>query len=111
MSPAVATPAVKDDKLVELLGLLQDADSVELKLSIDAAAQRSVLLSLGLDPLDAQIRLVHFFDTPELELEKAGVVVRARRSQGKDDDTVVKLRPVVPSELSERWRRLRGFVV
>jgi hypothetical protein len=114
MSPtAVAArgQAIKDDKLVELLGLLEEADSVELKLSIDAPAQRAVLMSLGLDPLGAQIRLVHFFDTPDLDLEKAGVVVRARRTQGKDDDTVVKLRPVVPGELEDRWRRLREFVV
>jgi hypothetical protein len=114
MSPAaVAAPAraIKDDKLVELLGLLEDADSVELKLSVDAPAQRAVLMSLGLDPLGGQIRLVHFFDTPDLTLEKAGVVVRARRTQGKDDDTVVKLRPVVPGDLAERWRRLPEFVV
>jgi hypothetical protein len=42
---------------------------------------------------------VYFFDTPELALDKAGVVVRARRVQRKGADSVVKLRPVVPSEL------------
>jgi hypothetical protein len=113
MSPAVASPAaaIKDDKLVELLALLEDCDSVELKLSVDERAQRSAVLALGLDPLAAQVRLVHFFDTPDLTLEKAGVVVRARRSQGKDDDTVVKLRPVVPAELPERLRHMREFIV
>ena len=49
-----------------------------------------------MDPLDAQIRQVFFFDTPDLALNQAGVVVRARRVQGKGDDSVVKLRPVVP---------------
>ena len=57
------------------------------------------LMALGIDPLDAQIRQVFFFDTPDLGLDKAGLVVRARRTQGKGDDSVVKLRPVVPSEL------------
>ena len=55
--------------------------------------------SLGLDPLDAQIRQVFFFDTPDLALSKQGVVVRARRVQKRRDDSVIKLRPVVPAEL------------
>lgn len=113
MTTTSAAPArlIKDDKLVELLSLLQDADSVELKLTVDTQAQRAALAAMGLDPLDAQIRMVHFFDTPGLDLEQAGVVVRARRTQGKPDDTVVKLRPVIPSDLPERLRRLPDFVV
>jgi hypothetical protein len=63
------------------------------------------------DPLDAQIRQVYFFDTPELALNKSGVVVRARRVQGKGDDTVVKLRPVVPKELPASLRRSPNFGV
>ncbi len=62
-------------------------------------------------PLDAQIRQVYFFDTPELTLNKSGVVVRARRVQGKGDDTVVKLRPVVPKELPAELRRSPNFGV
>ena len=57
-----------------------------------------------MDPLEAQIRQVFFFDTPDLALDKAGVVVRARRIQGKGDDSVVKLRPVVPAELPAELR-------
>jgi hypothetical protein len=48
--------------------------------------------------LDAQIRQVFFFDTPDLSLSRAGVAVRARRVQGKGDDAV-KLRPVLPDQL------------
>ena len=59
----------------------------------------STIAALGLDPLGAQIRLVSFFDTPDLALSRAGVVVRARRVQGRGDDSVVKLRPVEPHEL------------
>ena len=55
-----------------------------------------------MDPLGAQIRQVFFFDTPDLALENAGVVVRARRVQGKGDDSVVKLRPVVPVRAAAR---------
>jgi hypothetical protein len=38
-------------------------------------------------------------------------VVRARRMQGKGDDSVVKLRPVVPAELSKKLRRSPAFGV
>ena len=57
-----------------------------------------------MDPLQCEIRQVWFLETPDLALDKAGVVVRARRSQRKGDDTVVKLRPVVPSELPKAVR-------
>ena len=88
-----------DAALEELLTLLKGADSVELKLTVPAADQRSAVQSLGLDPLEAQIRQVYFFDTPDLSLNARGVVVRARRVQQKDDDSVVKLRPVAPDSL------------
>jgi hypothetical protein len=64
-----------------------------------------------MDPIDAQIRQVFFFDTPDLALNAAGVVVRARRVQRKGDDSVVKLRPVVPAELPAKLRRSSGFGV
>jgi hypothetical protein len=64
-----------------------------------------------MDPLDGQIRQVFFLDTPQLALFEKGVVVRARRVQGKGDDSVVKLRPVVPAELSADLRELPGFGV
>ena len=86
---------------MELLSVLSASDSVELKLTVPESQQRSTVAALGMDPLDAQIRQVVFFDTPDLALDKGGVVVRARRVQGKGDDSVVKLRPVVPSELSD----------
>lgn len=109
--PPAAAPALSDDRFLELAGLLEDADSVELKLTVPERHQRSAVAALGLDPLRAQVRLVHFFDTPGLALEKAGVVVRARRVQGKGDDSVVKLRPVVASALSADLRAMPGFVV
>jgi hypothetical protein len=104
-------PAMSDDALVELLSLVEGADSVELKLTVPESGQRSAIRALGLDPLEAQIRQVFFFDTPDLALSKSGVVVRARRVQRKCDDTVVKLRPVVPDELPPEVRRSESFVV
>ena len=88
-----------DAQLEEMLALTKNADSVELKLTVPDSERRATVTGLGMDPLDAQIRQVFFFDTPDLRLNKQGVVVRARRVQGRGDDTVVKLRPIVPGEL------------
>jgi hypothetical protein len=92
-------PLLSSAQLVELFKLIQGADSVELKLTIPERSDRSVVRALEMDPLDAQIRQVFFFDTPSLDLNQAGVVARARRVQGKGGDSVVKLRPVVPDAL------------
>jgi hypothetical protein len=100
-----------DDELPRLLELIGASDSVELKLTVPEAHGRSALAALGVDPLDAHLRQVYFFDTPSLDLDAAGVVVRARRVQGGKDDTVVKLRPVVPADLPDDLRRAKGFKV
>jgi hypothetical protein len=111
MTSAATRPRLSDDDLAELVGLLRGADSMELKLTVPEQAQRSAIEALGMDPLDAQIRQVFFFDTPDLALNGAGVVVRARRVQGKGEDSVVKLRPVVPAELPRALRRSPEFSV
>ena len=103
--------AIADEQLIELLDLTTHSDSVELKLTIPLEHQRKAVEALGLDPLNGQIRLIHFFDTPDLKLHDAGVVVRARRVQGKPDDSVVKLRPVVPQDLSSELRESPSFFV
>jgi hypothetical protein len=103
--------ATSDEELARLLSLLKGSNSVELKLTVPESRHRSTVTALGMDPLDAQIRQVFFFDTPDLQLNAAGVVVRARRVQGKRADSVIKLRPVVPSELPAEWRRSPDFGV
>ena len=99
------------DRARELHRLVKGSDSIELKLTVPETAYRSGAAALGVDPLDAQIRQVFFFDTPDLDLNKAGVVARARRVQGRGDDSVVKLRPVVPADLPASLRKLPEFVV
>jgi hypothetical protein len=100
-----------ESQLNELLELLKGADSVELKLSVAEERHRSTTVALGMDVIEAQIRQVYFFDTPDLSLNAAGVVVRGRRVQGKSGDSVVKLRPVTPAELPKGLRKLPGFGV
>jgi hypothetical protein len=103
-----ATPRLSEEQREELLTLIGGADTVELKLTVPMA-DRGAGAALGVDPLDAQIRQVYFFDTPDLALDKQGLVLRARRIQGREHDSVVKLRPVVPKELPKSLRRSPSF--
>jgi hypothetical protein len=107
----VAATSIADEQLTELLGLIKGADSVELKLTVPISDRGPAAHALGVDPLEAQLRQVYFFDTPDLALNKSGVVVRARRVQRKGDDSVVKLRPVVPDQLSLDLRGSPAFGV
>jgi len=96
MAVTATRPQISEEQLVELLGLLDRSDTVELKLTVPEASIRKTAFALGMDPLDGQIRMVTFFDTPDLALNKAGIVVRARRIQGRAGDSVIKLRPAPP---------------
>jgi hypothetical protein len=110
VEPALAKPLTGDD-LAQIMKLGKGSNSVELKLSIPLTGQRETIKSIGLDPVEAQPRQAFFFDTPDLALNKAGVVVRARRIQGGDADTVIKLRPVDPSTIDPELRRSASFKV
>ena len=106
-----STPPLIAEDLLRLRELVKSADSIELKVTVPERSHRSAARALGVDPLDAQIRQVFFFDTPDLDLDRAGVVARARRIQGRDHDSVIKLRPVVPAELPPEVRALPELVV
>ena len=108
---AAPLPRMTDEQFQELMRLIGKSDSVELKMTVDDAERRQAIDSLGIDPLNAQIRQVFFFDTPDLKLSNAGVVVRARRVQGKGEDSTIKLRPIDPDALSRELRATPGFVV
>jgi len=58
-----STSRLISDEMIRLMELVEGADSVELKMTVPEIAQRSTVAALGLDPLDAQIRQVFFFDT------------------------------------------------
>ena len=96
-----------DEELTSLMGLLRGADSTELKLTVPPASHRDTIQGLPIDPVETQPRQVYFFDTPDLALNRAGLVVRARRIQGGKGDTVIKLRPVDPADLSPEHARRR----
>lgn len=102
---------MSDEDVAKVLDLVKGSDSVELKVTIPQTAHRATLRGLPLDPVEAQPRQVFFFDTPDLALNKAGIVVRARRIAGGRGDTVIKLRPVVPADLSPEIRKAVSFNV
>lgn len=99
-----------DKHTAKALGLLQDAQRIELKLTVLDAERDSAVVRLDLDVLRAELRQVIFFDTPDLRLNRAGIIVRARRTR-KGGDAVIKLRPIVPRELPRRLRRSKQFVI
>jgi hypothetical protein len=111
LKKTTAARRLTPEQLTDMMALADQADSVELKLTVPDAQRRATVQALGIDPLDAQLRQVVFFDTPDLQLDQAGVVVRARRVQGVGDDSVVKLRPVVPGDLPKRLRKAAEFGV
>src|SRR6186997_1133594 len=104
-------PRLSREQLARVIPMLKSVDSVELKVSVAPEAHRATIQGLPIDPVEAQPRQVFFFDTPELTLNKAGLVVRARRIAGGRADTVIKLRPVVPAELDPELRKLAAFNV
>ena len=108
--PALAKP-LTGEQTMEMFKLVKGATSVELKLSVPVGVGHATIKSIGLDPVEAQPRQAFFFDTPDLALNQAGVVVRARRIQGGDGDTVIKLRPVDPSTIDPELRRSAAFKV
>jgi hypothetical protein len=92
----------------ELSALMAQVDSVELKLTVPHGERRSTLHALEAELLDAELRHVYFFDTPELALYQGGVIVRGRDQPG---DSVVKLRPVDPATLEASLRAAKRFRV
>ena len=84
---AVSTPSTEVDasfkpfsmeQIKEILALAKNSKSIEIKLSIPASGHRATIASIGLDPVEAQPRQVFFFDTPDMALNRAGIIVRAR---------------------------------
>ena len=110
-APARRADSLTTEQVAEVLRLLKRVDGVELKLSVPDEGRVSAVRALGMDPLDAQIRQVYFLDTPDLALDRQGVVVRVRRVQRKSADAVVKLRPIVPDQLASSVRKSAFFSV
>ncbi len=110
-TPAGSVVALSNEQVTRVLKLLKGANSVELKFVVPATGHRATIAGIGLDPVEAQPRQAFFFDTPGLDLNKTGLIVRARRIPGGRADTVVKLRPVDPATIDPGLRRSGSFKV
>jgi uncharacterized protein YjbK len=86
-------------------------ESVEIKLTVRADQEQMVHSALEREDVEPEKRQVYFFDTDNLDLYESGLVLRARKVQDDTDNTTVKLRPVVPADIGERWKRLAEFSI
>jgi hypothetical protein len=84
-------------------------DAVEIKVTIPPDRELRAERTMQVNEDSADIRLIYFYDTPELDLFDAGVALRARLVKGDDDDSTVKFRPVDKAKISKEWQRLEGF--
>jgi hypothetical protein len=83
--------------------------AIEVKATIPDAQIDGALARHNLTVDNDEERFVYFFDTPQLDLLKAGIIARARRIVGDQHDSTVKFRPVVPGEVSKDWSKFEGF--
>jgi len=87
------------------------ADDVELKATIPHKQIHWGLRRYNLTANNDEERHIYFFDTPDLALFNAGVVMRARRIVGGEHDSTVKLRPVDPRTVPAKWKKYAGFKI
>jgi hypothetical protein len=92
------------------LGHLDPAiQKVEFKLTVLAGDEPKVQALVRKDGGQPQRRKVYFYDTKDLPLYGKNLVLRARVTQGDDDDSTVKLRPVDLADDQASWRQIDGI--
>jgi hypothetical protein len=77
---------------------------LEFKVTVLPAEEPKVQAELRSLAVDPARRKVYFYDTPELALFAQDLVLRARVTDGDDDDSTVKLRPLPLPDIPDRWR-------
>jgi hypothetical protein len=91
--------------------LPKDIGEVEFKHTLVAGDEDKVPLIFREALNHPQRRKVYFYDTRKLELyNQSGLVLRARVTQGDDDDSTVKVRPA-SLEGNAPWRNIGGVEV
>ena len=84
--------------------------NAEYKTLIEVSHDSSrVLKSLGFDPRTSKRADIYFYDTHDLKLFGAGLMISSRSMKSAPDDISVKARPVVINELDPSWLSMRGF--
>jgi hypothetical protein len=84
-------------------------DAVEIKVTIRPDQELRAVRAIQVNEDTADVRLVYFYDTPDLDLFEAGVALRARLIKGDADNSTVKFRSKEIAALSPEWKQLKGF--
>ena len=95
----------------EVAKMVFGAEVIEIKATNPDAQIEHTLVRLNLNFNNEEKRYIYFFDTPKLDLLNKGIIARTRRAVGEDHDSTIKFRPVVPENVSDRWRKYRGFKI
>jgi hypothetical protein len=91
--------------------LLAGAEAIEIKATIPQQQVRAALRRYKLTERNDDERYIYFFDTPQLDLLKSGIVARARRVVGDEHDSTIKFRPVDPAKVGSKWRKYKDFKI
>lgn len=84
--------------------------AVEVKVTVIERDEARALSTFRLDRKDGERRRIFFYDTRNLDLYKNGVALRARECKDACESTV-KIRPVDPARVTDKWRKKSGFKV
>jgi hypothetical protein len=76
---------------------------LEFKVTVLPAEEPKVQAELRRAGVTPARRKVYFYDTPKLALFAKGLVLRGRVTDGDDDDSTVKLRPLPLPNIPARW--------
>lgn len=87
------------------------ADAVEIKATIEPRQIARALKYFGVSHERAEVRVIYFFDMPDLALFKSGLILRSRRKVGLIHDSTVKFRPVKAPDIPAKWRKDKGFKI
>jgi hypothetical protein len=91
--------------------MVAGAEGIEIKATVPRAQIQAAMARYGLVIDPGESRYIYFFDTPDLDLMKAGIIARARRVVGGEHDSTIKFRPVEPVRISTQWRKYPGFKI
>ncbi len=91
--------------------LLAGTEAIEIKATVPQKQVQGALKRYNLTERNDDERYIYFFDTPQLDLLKAGIVARARRVVGDEHDSTIKFRPVDPAKVDRKWRKYKDFKI
>jgi hypothetical protein len=86
-------------------------EAIEVKVTVIERDEKEALRKFGLQRKNGEQRRIFFYDTRKLDLFRKGVALRARETGGKTCDSTVKIRPVEPKRIADRWHKANGFKV